>query len=274
MRPRIKTQNRMRGFTLVELLVVIAIIGVLVALLLPAVQAAREAARRSQCGNNLRQISIGLHNYHTSHKTFPPGCIERRSPPSTTEKQISWIVLLLPHIEQVALHDSFDMTKPFDAAENAPAASQVLNVVLCPTTAYLASDRLLKKTDDGLGAADYGGIYGAQWIAPTGNGMMIFDQGISIAEVRDGTSNTIIVAEDTGRGTAMDGQWANGENIFDQGKKINDQHHNEMWSDHSSGVNVALADSSVRFLQTSIDSDTLEALCTRAGGEVVDGSKF
>src|SRR6059036_1967376 len=100
-------ENAMRhlrsAFTLVELLVVIAIIGVLVALLLPAVQAAREAARRAQCSNNLKQLSLALHNYENTHNTLPPAGID--------SNQMSWTVLLLPFFEQQALYDQFNFNK-------------------------------------------------------------------------------------------------------------------------------------------------------------------
>src|SRR6188474_2683919 len=92
-----------RAFTLVELLVVIAIIGVLVALLLPAVQAAREAARRMSCSNNLKQLSLALHNYEDTHKTLPPAGID--------SNQMSWTVLLLPYMEQKPLYDQFNFNK-------------------------------------------------------------------------------------------------------------------------------------------------------------------
>src|SRR5437667_3568664 len=95
--------SRCRGFTLVELLVVIAIIGVLVSLLLPAVQAAREAARRAQCSNNLKQLSLALHNYENTHNTLPPAGID--------SNQMSWTVLLLPFFEQQALYDQFNFNK-------------------------------------------------------------------------------------------------------------------------------------------------------------------
>ena len=96
------------GFTLIELLVVVAIIGLLLALLLPAIQAAREATRRTQCRGNLRQIGVALHNYHQAHQAFPPGCIDRRPFRSTAERQLAWSVLLLPMLEESGLADRFD----------------------------------------------------------------------------------------------------------------------------------------------------------------------
>ena len=99
-----------QGFTLVELLVVIAIIGILIALLLPAVQAAREAARRMQCTNNLKQIGIGLHNYHTANKAFPAGMIimDRSYPWGW-----SWSAAILPYLEQAQLEKQIDYTRGY-----------------------------------------------------------------------------------------------------------------------------------------------------------------
>jgi len=107
----------LRGFTLVELLVVIAIIGVLVALLLPAVQAARESARRLQCLNKLRQIGVAMHNFHSARNRFPIGVVtsEEQCPPSGNIERIPWTVTLLPYMEQQALYDQFELNGHFPA---------------------------------------------------------------------------------------------------------------------------------------------------------------
>ncbi len=258
--------SRVRGFTLVELLVVIAILGVLVGLLLPAVQAAREAARQTACQNNLRQIGIGLHLYHDAHQAFPIGGIEWRPYGSTDgERQLAWSAFLLPHLEQQALYDQLDLSKTFDAAENAGGAATVLSVYLCPTS---DRDALLI---DGRGPCDYGGITGERISTPNNppKGTMIYDRAFRIAEITDGTSHTLIVAEDT---AWPEGQWINGRNLFDQGFAINaaPAWENDIRSAHPGGALGVLADGSAHFLAESLDLDILAAICTRAGGEVVD----
>ncbi len=118
-------RRRLNAFTLVELLVVLSIIGILVSLLLPAVQAAREAARRMQCTNNLKQIGLALHNYESSHRKFPVGSIESNF--------ISPLVAILPVLEQSNNYQQWDFSRSYSDPFNAAVAAQRINTYLCPS---------------------------------------------------------------------------------------------------------------------------------------------
>src|SRR4051794_19014394 len=168
---------RATGFTLVELLVVIAIIGVLVALLLPAIQAAREAARRSQCTNNLKQIGLGMLNFENTRKYFPPG--EAKPPGVPVSGAVAWSGWFLPFIEENNLHAQLDFKRDMRVAPNWQADSSgptnaVIPTYLCPSMARhqmnrtmegrlgdFNNDGILKSgTGEGLGCIDYLGISG------------------------------------------------------------------------------------------------------------------
>ncbi len=269
----------------------IAIIGALVAMMVPAVQASREAARRASCANNLRQVGVALLAYHDAVGVFPSGALDRKTGSKPKARQLSWCVLVLPFIEEGNVYDRFDLSKAYNSAENRAAGGTIIPVYLCPSTVTLAADR---KGDtagdvnrnghwdpgDDLAFGDYGGNFGFSGLnRPYMNGVLVYERGIAIAQIVDGTSHTIVVSEDTGRGPAFDGQWSNGENIFDTSGPINDRslpeyrwQDNEMWSDHPSGVNVLFCDGSVHFLFEQIDLETLASLCTRNGNEVVESS--
>ncbi len=260
------------AFTLVELLVVITIIGMLIALLLPAVQAAREAARRLACSNHLRQIGIALQGYHAAIGMFPPGGIEHRArinaatgkPYGAAGRQLAWSTFLLPYLEQEGLYRQLDLGKAFDAAENAATAAALIPVYVCPS---VPDGNCLKQ---GRGPCQYGGIYGERITSPNSppKGVMLYDQAISIAEIPDGTSFTLIVAED---GDFGDGQWINGLNVFDQAYAINraPEFENDIRSKHPGGANGAFCDGSVHFLSETLDLEILAALCTRGGRETI-----
>ncbi len=255
------------GFTLVELLVVIAIIGVMAGLLLPAVQAARESARRTQCQNNLRQLGIGLLRYHDQHGAFPVGCFEWRPRGNTTNRQLAWSAYLLPYIEQQPLFNRLDMSKPFDDPVNSEAASTTVSIYVCPS-----ADTTYAKKESTRGTAHYGGIIGERITSPNNpfKGVMLYEQAISIPEIRDGTSFTLIVGEDS---RFPDGEWINGRNIFDQAYAINaaPERENDIRSEHPRGANGLTCNGSVHFLSEEMDLEVLAALCTRAGGEVIGG---
>jgi len=259
------TSGAPAGFTLVELLVVVTIIGALIGLLVPAVQAARESSRRTACANNLRQIGLALQSYHEAHQSFPPGGIELASR-KRGGRQFAWCAFLLPQLDQMALYQAIDFERPYYDPENRTAAATPLPVFLCPSASG-ASDRLA----DGLGATDYGGIFGERITGPNEppKGVMLYDRAISLAQVRDGASNTLVVSEDSEWQKA---QWINATNVFDQAFAINQapSFETDIRSRHPGGANGVFCDGSVRFLAESIDLSTLAALCTRDGGEVVD----
>lgn len=182
------------GFTLVELLVVIAIIGILVALLLPAVQAAREAARRMSCSNNLKQLGLALHNYHDTHKTFPTeGIWADRS--GVNPRSYSWITLVLPFIEQSNLHSSINFSLPIlpqTLGTGELVISQKLPTLQCP------SDDPWPEPPYGFTVTSYGANAGWEDYAYNGDqnaGLMNLARTTNFSMIKDGTSNTIALGE-------------------------------------------------------------------------------
>lgn len=224
-----------RGFTLIELLVVIAIITILISLLMPAVQQAREAARRVQCRNNLKQIGIALHNYHDMYKTFPPGEVTnfQWSYPDYTEW--GWAALILPQIDQAPLYSALEpgpirlSGALFDPAKLALVRTS-LAVYKCPTDspAELNPDRRLGRTrgpNQMVATSNYVASHGVcAWstTSPSNRfeGVFGHNYGARISEIRDGTSNTIAVGEratDAVRGTSRGGAavWAGVTSQYD-----------------------------------------------------------
>ena len=127
-----------RAFTLVELLVVITIIGILIALLLPAVQAAREAARRSQCSNNVKQIGLAVHNYHEAFKVFPAGGITEGLC-CATPGRVNWAISILPYVEQLALYQQYDMRYTNESVQNRFVVQQIVSAYTCPSDAVTST---------------------------------------------------------------------------------------------------------------------------------------
>jgi prepilin-type N-terminal cleavage/methylation domain-containing protein/prepilin-type processing-associated H-X9-DG protein len=276
------TPRRRGAFTLIELLVVIAIIAVLIALLLPAVQMAREAARRIQCTNNLKQIGLALHGYHDAHNTFPSGgWIALFGQPATQNMNTGWSVSVLPWLEQRPLFDGLNLRFVYDNLANSTATYTVIQGYLCPseprqTNWNRAPGDVFLHAD-----ADYGGMYGERGLSsPTVNnnpprGPMIFNQCIGLVQVSDGSSQTIQIGEDP---EAINAMWASGHNIFDQSAPINArppiEFGEELTSQHPGGVNALFADGSVHFLKNSTDPRVVAALCTRDCGEIVSADGF
>ena len=189
-----------RGFTLVELLVVIAVIGILIALLLPAVQAAREAARRSRCSSHLKQIGLALHNYHDTHRCFPPFLIHRTGNPSRiadVDKGANWLVFLLPYVEQNALYEEWDVNVP---ANRNPGRSEDLAIYKCPSDPQ-SNGNACSYAGGGWARGNYGMNVSPCWFgvgSGTGGslgGIGGYNQVVRIADILDGTSNTVAVDE-------------------------------------------------------------------------------
>jgi prepilin-type N-terminal cleavage/methylation domain-containing protein len=216
----VRSNRTVRGFTLVELLVVIAIIGVLVALLLPAIQAAREAARRSSCGNNLKQLGLALQNYHDARKTFPYAAVVSTSTAglfnNTPYQGPSWVVAILPFIEGGNVITLYNKTAFWmDAAANMSFGAATLPFMLCPSDSFApipfngyGISTTLGQAQHNWGRACYGCNATTYWdcnqliSAPTnfntvvnGKGVMAPNISLSMKQVLDGTSKVVLVAE-------------------------------------------------------------------------------
>jgi prepilin-type N-terminal cleavage/methylation domain-containing protein len=224
--------HQRRGFTLVELLVVIAIIGILVAMLLPAVQGAREAARRLQCSNNLKQLALALRTYHTTHGTFPPSShwdTAAGANVATVNASVlneNWAIMALPHLEQQNLYDKFDRALSIAHANNAVPRGTSLAVMLCPSDANnrqpfngsaatstnqmgdgwargnYAANAALGCMNGPSACASFSGIpncaafaTSSGWQRKEVRGVMGANVALNTAGIRDGTSNTILLAE-------------------------------------------------------------------------------
>jgi hypothetical protein len=236
--------------TIILVVALIAVIGtvtvggVLVALLLPAVQAAREAARRMQCQNNLKQVALAMHNYHDVYKSFPPAY----TVDADGNKLHSWRTLLLPFLEQAPLYDQIDLNKPWDAPENQHIADTSVPVYACPSSPN--------------GMMPY-----TNYMVIVGPGAIFEgDQPIGIRDITDGTSNTILVVEVEGQQVP----WMEPTDLsLDQMQMAINSGPTEPGSNHPGGFQAALADGSVRFIAASIDPNTLRILITRNDGQSI-----
>ena len=251
------------GMSLVELLVVTATLAVLVALLLPAVQAAREAGRRTVCLNNLRNVGCALHGHLLVRRRFPIGCLEwRAAGKSGTARCLAWTAAILPWLEEQSLAERIDFTRPFDHPANAPAASTPLAVYRCPSSGR-------PNVVAGLGGCDYGGITGERIVSPNNpeKGTLVHDRGFADREIADGLSKTAFVGE-CAVGDWPDGQWINGRNLFDQAYAVNwPTWEDELRSRHPGGAHALFGDGAVRLLAETAEPRVIAAACTRSGGE-------
>jgi prepilin-type N-terminal cleavage/methylation domain-containing protein/prepilin-type processing-associated H-X9-DG protein len=293
---------RRQGFTLIELLVVIAIIAILIALLIPAVQKVREAAARSQCQNNLKQISLAAHNYHDAYKRFPPG-LNYPNPgfPPWVEpgKYYGLNLALFPFFEQDNLRRDMDLTSQYQANTLGPnsVGAQVVAILVCPADTAMPNPAVGQFGAYYFGLSSYGGCSGSSVTSTNGNlmlknGIFYTNSTTTIEDISDGTSNTLFFGErsrlnlltsssamDVG-GWAWANQFALEDNTMNTGvgkmEGILPHDLNYFGSQHGggSGANFSFADGSVRFLSETIDVVTYVRASVRNDGHVIDLSKY
>jgi prepilin-type N-terminal cleavage/methylation domain-containing protein/prepilin-type processing-associated H-X9-DG protein len=310
--------RRRRAFTLIELLVVIAIIAILIGLLLPAVQKVREAAARARCANNMKQLGLGLVNYETATGQLPPSATGRNLDPGP---QHSWSVFILPHMEMDMIYRKYHFDVNWDSHDastnhdNWPTIQTQIPIFNCPSTP--TGQRIDTGPDLAPGTNAACGDYSAfnavkDFVAinllgvfppPTDQddiriiGAMRRNQPSKLVDIKDGTSSTILLAEDAGRPNfyiyggapgdpaspcyaAKQGGWAdaNGPFSLDGSERdgcvpgnctMNCSNNSEVYAFHQGGANFVFADGSVHFIRDTISLTTLAQLITRAGGEVV-----
>ncbi len=263
------SRSARHGLTLVDVVVLIVIIGILIGLMLPAVRRVREPAERMQCANNLKQVILAFYNYSDSRsasgtqaeQVLPPGCF---GPGATPEERLSWMVVLLPYLEQNSEYQKFDLGKGYTA--NLPAGQTSFRAFQCPTLQKAAPVDAVTYyvTMSGIGLDAATRPAGA-----SGNGFMGYDRQTTWLMIKDGTATTIALME-TGSNL---GPWARGGTSTLRGldptdvPPIGDQ---RPFGGHPAGVNAAYADGSVHFLRPSIDPSILAALITIDGGERLD----
>lgn len=269
-----------RGFSLVELLAVMAIVGTLVGLLLPSLQRVREAARRSACGNNIRQSALGTLTYESAKRRFPAGCDQRAAGPDTPAGTLhAWSSFILPFIEEGRTASRIDYGRFWNAPGGNDLASKQ------PVATYTCPSALLTY----VGKSDYGGVAGAwmlgvegvPFLGPAGltNGMLVpVDDAtltVTAAGATDGLGATLLIAESVDRGPSggpdMDpedpaGRWAT-HNCFAQAAAFVNGDTSDIRSPHAGGAQAAFADGRVAFLDETMDPVVLAAICTRNGGE-------
>lgn len=242
----------------------VATSAVLVALLLPAVQQAREAARRTQSQNNLKMLMLAMHNYHDSFSHFPQGTVPNDD--LEVDERLSWLVSILPYIDQYALYDLVDMKSGWDSNENAGLFETMIPEYLHPSEP--------QQDVDGQAATHYIGMAGIGPKGPTlavddpKAGVFAYNRVTRMRDIRDGSSNTIAIGETTNPGAYAVG----GEATI---RPLNKQPYinggNAFGSRSPGGAQFGLADGSVRFISENIDPDVMEALSTINGGENIGG---
>jgi prepilin-type N-terminal cleavage/methylation domain-containing protein/prepilin-type processing-associated H-X9-DG protein len=290
------SRSRPSAFTLIELLVVISIIGVLIALLLPAVQRAREAARRIQCVNNLKQIGIALHGYHDRHGCLPSGYTFA---PGFTWGGFGWAAMILPGAEQQNLFNAANFGMPLWSDANTTIATTAVGLYLCPSD-ETSPGHFLTRAPYRYAMASYVASFGPLDLDAFPNdrsGLFSRNSSTGFRDVTDGLSQTLAVGErhngkfprvvGSGGHVSVETVWmgavmegyvdAHGHTtLFVTGHTptspaLDDE---DAASRHDGGTNFAFGDGSVRFLKDTIALTVYRSLSTIAGGEVVSSDSY
>ncbi len=296
-----RKSKRRPGFTLIELLVVITVIGILLALLLPAVQQARAAARMIQCRDHLKHLALALHNYHDAHQTLPPGYLYRPNHgtnPPHNGAGFSWGAMILPMVEQMSLYGSFDWNVPIYDPANQLSREHPLAVFLCPTdTVSIANFVKMGPTPELYAMASYVANFGPPDLDDTQekrDGLFSRNSRIRFGDVADGLSNTLMLGERANgpfRRGIPHGNHVNYETtwsaavrewdepaddhghmvLFQSGHVPNDSASDDrdVSAPHVGYANFALGDGSVRAIGEQVDFTLYQSLSTRSGGEIL-----
>ncbi len=292
--------GKRRAFTLVEILVVITVIGILMGLLLPAVQAAREAARRSTCQNNLRQIGVALQHYHEKFNRFPSGWIAEGSQGGTGW---GWAALMLPYIEQTTLQNRINYSEHIDDDSNKIARETALELFFCPSDgarnreggqftlegdghedSHEHDDEHLPMT---MASANYVGVYGdthcvtdeLDIVGENFSGIFCYKSHVGLADIRDGSSNTLLVGERSSRRGystwvgVVHGAKYRVERILGSTYRTpnNDREQFEDFGSwHPGGAQFVFCDGSTRMINNEISAAAFQAMGTRAGRELIN----
>lgn len=286
-------ERRRNAFTLVELLVVIAIIGVLVGLLLPAVQHARAAARRISCFNNLKQLGLGLHNYESAHRKLPPGYIYKPGPQGN-RAGLGWGAMILPQLEQSNVYAQLNTSVPLFDPANVAAREQHLPVFLCPEDS-VSADGYVEMGSEKYAMASYVASFGPPDLDDTQekrDGLFSRNSACRYSHITDGLSNTLACGERQngpfrkagvhGPHFSYETTWVGA--IRELTDPTDDHGHmvlfqtghtpNSAYSDdrdvsapHLGYANFLMADGSVRLITEQIELSVYQSLSTRAGGE-------
>ncbi|MCY2943087.1 MAG: DUF1559 domain-containing protein [Planctomycetota bacterium] len=297
------------GFTLIELLVVIAIIAILIGLLLPAVQKVREAAARTQCINNMKQVGLALHSYHDVNQKFPPGYVSAYdSSGNDTGPGWGWAAHILPQMEQDNLFRQIDLKQPIEAAVNAQPRTVIVKSFLCPSDtppqqAFPIGPRSasgqLTSTTCTVAPANYVGNFGVGEPGVDGDGIFYRNSTVRIGDITDGTSTTLMAGERsfyhsestwvgavTGSnqvptpGSPLPLQLENASNfvLAHTGETFkgpaNPEEINHYTSRHTGGGNFVFGDGHVGYLSRSTTYQIYKALSTRSKGEVISNGDY